>query len=497
MRNPFGEPSCEDELRRYSANEYQHLYFTDSTFNQAVLRDHVYLIVGRRGSGKTSLAQFFSFQQTLPNARRIDVGRPNNYFPEFAALGQELTTHRVAAIGRMADIWRYILWQLIFQELRDEANNIKLARRISWPAPPYDSLVRELVIDLKKHEGDIWQAISGKLRSESFLNVIQTVYDVSARKPIIIAIDVMEHYDASNESELCALAALVECAAAFNITNARHGIHLKVLLPAEIYPTLFESYVLNPGKSVKDPVYLHWRPKDLLRLICWRFHKSLLADNLLPNANVVRDWTKFAEVHQMMWLPFFGKNLVNGGGSTEDTFPYILRHTQMRPRQLIRIVNEIANNSEDHYPSFRPEQMVSSVKRVEHELAGEVINSYRFIYPNVADIVGALQGVPMIFQGNMLDKRAPRTASSWPKERYSSLEFRRLVAALGIVGRIRKDTGGVVSVDFEYFLDRRLDLHEHDQCAIHPMFYERLNVQRQNKVVLPFPDHPDFSMSGT
>lgn len=102
----------------------------------------------------------------------------------------------------------------------------------------------------------------------------------------------------------------------------------------------------------------------------------------------------------------------------------------------------------------------------------------------------------MTFQGKFLDQVAKRSASSWPEKTYSLTQFRKLVAELGIVGRVR---GGLnrsaqfVEVDFEYFTEGRLELNDQDDCAIHPMFYKRLNVALQDRIVLPFPDHSDLA----
>ena len=72
-----------------------------------------------------------------------------------------------------------------------------------------------------------------------------------------------------------ATAALVQCASHFNLTMAQHGIHLKVFLSAEVFPALAETVITNPIKYVRRPIHLHWRPKDLIRLVCWRYFQHL------------------------------------------------------------------------------------------------------------------------------------------------------------------------------------------------------------------------------
>jgi hypothetical protein len=79
------------------------------------------------------------------------------------------------------------------------------------------------------------------------------------------------------------------------------------------------------------------------------------------------------------------------------------------------------------------------------------------------------------------------------------------VAELGIVGRVRKErnVGGIrdvaaytkyFQVDFEYFAKDRLAITDTDDCAVHPMFYDKLNVGIDRRtIVYPFPDHPEYA----
>ncbi len=69
---PFGEESCEHELAVLQ-DHYPEYFYEQSRFNEEALDPDVYLIVGRRGSGKTSLTQYFNFQKRFRNAHSIDM----------------------------------------------------------------------------------------------------------------------------------------------------------------------------------------------------------------------------------------------------------------------------------------------------------------------------------------------------------------------------------------------------------------------------------------
>lgn len=202
-------------------------------------------------------------------------------------------------------------------------------------------------------------------------------------------------------------------------------------------------------------------------------------------------WSNHKEVLERLWEPFFGAALINNSGMQERTFVYILRHTRMRPRQLIYICNEIADQALDagEFPKFAAERTRAGLKKAEGELATEIINSFRFTHPNVDRIVDALSGMPKVFSGAELDKRAKDTKSEWQRDAYSLTNFRQLVTELGIVGRVSKknEQAGYIDADFEYSSTERIAIMPRDECVIHPMFYTRFNVQLDQTIrVMPF-----------
>jgi hypothetical protein len=197
------------------------------------------------------------------------------------------------------------------------------------------------------------------------------------------------------------------------------------------------------------------------------------------------------------WEPYWGKKLRNRQGLIEETFPFVLRHTQLRPRQLIVLCNSIAKQARlrETFPEFDPDSIIEGIQQSEERLAEEVMNSYNSVYSGAARIVEALSGLPSMFKGNELDKRAPQTASQWPPGEYSSYAFRQFVSELGIVGRVRSvsEKTGIVEADFEYTGENRISLQVNDDCVIHPMFYRKLNIRSTNNLcIYPFPDHEEF-----
>lgn len=495
IKAPFGEADCDSEVRILKS-EYSEVYFEETPFNTSAIKPETYLIIGRRGSGKTALAQYFSFQKTLHNPTYIAVDEPGVYQKVLSDIAVRASESREIAIPRLKRIWEYVLWRVIFEHVRTQSAIVEEA---CWDVGLFGSVSNLInsTIDrlieslLDPNEGVIDKRIEELLSDRQMAAAQAEALKLAHENPIIIALDTLEKYDISDPALMNAMAALVQCAAEFNLEFSGEGIHLKIFMSGEVFPYLEEDVLQNPSKSLKNPVYLFWRPKDLLRMISWRFHRYLDSHQLLKEESKgTIDWTNHRQVFDKMWTPYFGLDITNIRESRERTFPYVLRHTQMRPRQLILLCNSIADQALGRgFPQFCEKDIKLGVKSAETRLAVEIINSFSEVYPKVSFIVDALMKMPMLFTGNQLDIRARQSASEWPSGTYSPARFRRLVAELGIVGRVRRhnEQSGYIDADFEYSLRERLSLTHRDECVMHPMFYTRFNVEFNTKSrVMPF-----------
>jgi hypothetical protein len=492
---PFGQANCEKELEELQS-DYSEIYFDETPFNSASIKPETYLIIGRRGSGKTALAQYFSFQNEIKNPIYIDVNEPLVFQRVLSEIASRASESRQVAIPRLEKVWQYVIWCVIFEHTRTESKVIAEACDEVCSTGRVSHLINamfESVMTWLKDSNDqiVDNRIEQLVNNDRLEAAQKDVLKIAAQRPIIIAFDTLEKCNTSDDALMNAMAALVQCAAVFNHKFKNKGLHLKVFMLGEVFPYLEEDVLQNPLKSVQDAVYLFWRPKDLLRLISWRFYCYLQAnDMLLKESTGEINWLNHREVLQKMWIPYFGEYIINARGLRERTLPYVLRHTQMRPRQLILLCNGIAKRAKDEgrFPRASGTDILTAIKDVEPSLAKEIINSFSETYGNVTGIVDALRTIPMIFMGNELDKRARQSASAW-KEDFTPERFRRLVAELGIVGRVRRHNkeAGYIDADFEYSLQERLALTHRDECVIHPMFYSRLNVEFNSPSrVMPF-----------
>jgi hypothetical protein len=509
FENPFGENSCERE-KAILKESYPRYYFENSQFGKKALARQTYLIVGRRGAGKSSLIEYFSFYNKRKHTRSIDVSDPEIYQVVLEKVARLLQENSDFPAPKIKVLWEYVIWALIFKEYSDKEDIIRAADLLDYrdenkttPSRIILKVIQSIVArftGINKNEiEEIMDDIKTKISSEVFEKAKSRVLEYSRSQEAIIAIDSIEDYPVSNSAMMNSIASLIEFASEFNIQYCPHGLNLKVFVSAEVFPHLITSVISNPLKFVQDPLFLHWRPKDLLRFICWRWY-IFLKDTKQIVDDLAIDFDKPQQTMDTLWTPYFGSMITNGAGFEEPSFPYILRHTQLRPRQLVIICNKLFNISRNSngMQQITSEAIREAISSCEFDLANEIINAYKKIYENADRILDALTGLPMVFKGKDLDRVAKRTVSQWHNQDYSSYNFRAIVAELGIVGKIRHfDTrSGVIAADFEFCQRGRLSITESDDCVFHPLFFKKFNVQKiiPHAIVYPFPDHPDYDL---
>lgn len=100
-RDPFGKPSCEQEIDKLGDKQYIQLFFEEAPFNDVAVDEDTYLIIGRRGAGKTSLARYFSFQKSIPNPVCIEVLQAHVYQQVLSEISRRTSESRAIAVAHL------------------------------------------------------------------------------------------------------------------------------------------------------------------------------------------------------------------------------------------------------------------------------------------------------------------------------------------------------------------------------------------------------------
>src|SRR5262249_46036871 len=118
-------------------------------------------------------------------------------------------------------------------------------------------------------------------------------------------------------------------------------VNVRVCLPAELWHS-FQYYSTNPLKDFQRVVFLHWHASELIELAAQRLMTNIAVNH--PDALVTMRRSKGtinARSSVGILRDLFPQSVVNRRRGHEDPLGYILRHTQLLPRQVLTIMNRI------------------------------------------------------------------------------------------------------------------------------------------------------------
>ena len=216
-------------------------------------------------------------------------------------------------------------------------------------------------------------------------------------------------------------------------------------------------------KDFDDAVLLHWDNKELLHVCAVRFLKYLEAE--FPEK--YRSLRPGHGFDAELFYRFLPREIQSSTGHPEPTITYLLRHTQLLPRHIIQILNQIFGNYNLDNGSIDGAHIRTSVERAEEIILGTIINSYELIYPELKGVCEALvPHLPFEFQLNDLQVELHRIN----KHGMSTAEIVKMLVEVGTIGRVVERTRLYAKADFEYLHVNRLYVGPHDTLCLHPLF---------------------------
>ncbi|MBR0949269.1 P-loop ATPase, Sll1717 family [Bradyrhizobium canariense] len=497
---PFGPPEADKIVEPQCAAAL--FDWNNSAFAQLLNGSQV--IVGRRGSGKSALLSAFRSKRFLNDELESEDGRdyrgryhltaktllavPDIYIEvdtpvEVDSLEAACAKRgTIPAIEILAMQWKRRVWLLVGRHIK--ATNAELFSALPAAARSYIN------------SEDIGQENQGAITPNEFIGLLEAFLRERSLT-CMVAFDNIERHKLE-DAQNAVLAGL--CAATGDIINSRRApLDIKLCLPAEIFDHL-DSFLFRPDKDLHRRQFLHWNAAELMHLAAQRL-KLFLALHDPDEYDLVRDM-KIAErnILKAFWLRYLPETITNSVGGKEDTFNYILRHTQLLPRQLLTILNNITLRSKRRgtdlfQEKFGDHEIIKGIEDSEFVNTRAVLVMFQSLYPNVRE---------------MFDVVMPRLRRSFPIGRLHAvfnesgkafmehsngkpikngfLEFRRLMFSVGAIGlHIEAESTSTYSVArFEFNSKYKLNVGDKDTLCIHPMFSRIYNVEiADEKVILP------------
>ena len=511
-----GEREAETE---WGARNLSKLFLKTETYGNAT-ENHILYVFGRRGSGKSAIALMlntFIKKRTTGDYRFSFLLEKDQSFHDlsitfrFSPLADlptqdmeyVLTNHwiNIIEIGAMNAVIEDSQikdshpdeFKIIEQYLLED-NKINIS--------PIKGLVKIIEEEFDKVDSAITKSAAAISRIMSRINSVEHKDAKDAMQKILhsegkalIMIDTIDEYGLDDKISATIVSALIEACRIFYMHGKEYNIYTKVFFPTEIYAHLGVS---NTGKMEGRHIFIHWKFHDLLKFIfiryCWVLEKNKIALPEQYKKIIKQDKEK---IREMFYSKYFPEKILNEIGEEEDTFSYIIRYTQKKPRQIIDILNSII------FIAFRIESIDAitnkcveiGVRTGVPMLINDSFTVYNEIFPYAAQLTKkCLFKANSIFSESELDIYLKIVSGIKNIYNLSSDDIKKMLTEIGILGIIKEQSElkrvhkFIYKTVFEYQIKGTVNINPRVKIAIHPMYYFLLEpILEKDIYVYPYP----------
>ena len=350
------------------------------------------LVIGRKGSGKTSYLSSVYFDKTYKYYVNLDTSEA------FSSVMTSISTISTGTVfpESVRKIWTTVVYIGLFSELRKQLPKQSHAKKLinAYLAKigvsndgTLDDVLWQITDIISEHSKDkAHGVIIDILRSfdntsfQETLDVLNKELTESKSRTVIL-LDSLDDFQLHTDVVGRAIQGLLKFIGEANGPNST--IDIRFCLPAELYH-LFTPLSSNPDKDFKRRLLIHWTAPELVALAAHRLVLFGCSNPQHPLA--IEEDLKRVDGHSADILQKIFPNKVTCKlGVDENPIAYVLRHTQLLPRHLLIILNSIC----DKYKKF-PNQQASKLSEeairqgiaaVEETLVQEIFTAYRPVYP--------------------------------------------------------------------------------------------------------------------
>ena len=243
-----------------------------------------------------------------------------------------------------------------------------------------------------------------------------------------------------------------------------------------------------------DLSQVSWTAKELAQITAYRYRLFLKlhaepAFRVVEHLNIAK-----REGVRAFWAHLFPVYQKNRYGTQEETLTYIMRHTQLVPRQFFRFMQKIVVASAKQTGVFGiidSSVIQPSVEEVEGVVAGEVFKAYDHKYA-LAEKIGRLIFVNLtsIFTYDELEdmwRKKGRAFMVKQDPSFEMIDFTEMLVRMGIVGAVIDETERYVVGRFSYHRLTPFNIGGEHVLCLHPLFSQCFGSKpnRKSKAILP------------
>ncbi|WP_156325694.1 P-loop ATPase, Sll1717 family [Nonomuraea sp. SBT364] len=443
-------------------------------------------IVGRRGSGKTALLLSREFK---PGAQSVRLSA-QGVFSGMQAATRRIGRSMILPVEGVAQLWEMLLWAPIitrlvlsgppqpddperaYQILWQETATVR--REISGSATQDDDALDFATLKLIKHVDECDTVISletlrrgFRLTDRPWSEVIEAAKQVIAARgtPVFVLIDSLEHIGQHVDEIRGILQGLFHLVGQLGLRTGASPVRIQCCFPSELWPVL-DQVSANPIKDFSGRMVLRWHWQDLLSAVGMRLRTFLERHFPEEVKGIGRD------DHERLLERVLPPSVLGPGAVPESTVAYVLRHTQLLPRQVLYVFNEAlhAAIAKTGAPRIRADDILAAVAEAEATLCPEVFSANSFRYPGAQVVAQRLiPYLPFRFDDGYLH-RMYNQAGIRKECDLDYVQTREMLTDLGILGRYLGETERYLRAEFAYAAEGRMILSHEDQFCLHPLF---------------------------
>lgn len=468
---------------------YRELFHTSNLIYQE-LASHPSLIVGRRGAGKTAFLNSFLLED---NGDVIVELPPHAAFRQIIESIRDLTQGSGVFVEEVAELWTVLLWTTVCSRIvkADQKRTKKIQAYLSGLGvktrlSPY-GVMKTVLHVLSERGGSKPSAVLAEITEElafndvTFAEARDQALDWLEENGVraVILMDSLENFQLDDQTMCYAISGLLKCQGTFRSPGSQ--CVLRCCLPVELYHR-FLDLSSNPNKDFQHQLLLHWHAGELIKLAARRYmtylklHETRLYEEM-DHLDVDRRSDAAA-----FWNSLLPIRITNRVGSIESPLAYILRHTQLLPRQLLMYLNSIAAKSRKgrgrNGIQFTEESILEGIYEQENVICQEVFSAYESVHPGAKEgCESCIRYLPTRFSDGDLHKVYNRHGKGI-REVYDYEDFKGLMIEIGAIGRVTGETDRYVQGLFEYTVPHRLLTSSNDDLCLHPVFTEVFHADK-------------------
>lgn len=511
-----------------SSKYYQVLFDDHSEYLYKKEKRSPALVIGRRGSGKSTYINNLSQQKVSVIANKKNLPIILNSWELVREIALRLTELELMP-GQVNAEETAKFWEMIF--LLEVIRNIALSEDYEVPEILNKYIISFALAEVSLGFGALVQLITSTWKSanattgrvvtvSSLLNkIMQTARGfIDIRKDVndalyelglaaVILLDNPESPPTGDSGTMVAefvhstdyytddaLSGLLQLCTAMN-SNAGSYVQIRMCIPSEQY-----KHYISRAKQPERFGYrhlLHWKSDDLLAMVA---NRIILFGHIYPEYFPETLYSKLGslDLYDKQDIKDFYKEIltckVHNGRSdylharAEDPVVYIIRHTQSLPRQVIRYFNEILTRNIEKSSSIiveDEENILSGVSSIETKLAQEIARSYEHSYSGSEKIVAlAMRKFPLVFKASQLEHIYKSTIEKDKEiadiiQKSNSISavnttarFVRMLEEMGAIGKVigNPQEHKYVNAEYEYNIDGSLVTNNQTEYSPHPLF---------------------------